>query len=139
MFMKVRKMIILSIFLLTMPGCFGGYSLDTGLEVSETVFLDDEYAIEVSVEKGEVFALDIPEPVAAGCRVSGAAFDPSMFRLERYLSYEDDGVMRVQYLFTALADGASDVNVKMRPTAGGQEDVYRTVHVVTGGESFFLF
>ncbi|MBG0789080.1 MAG: hypothetical protein H0S80_01125 [Desulfovibrionaceae bacterium] len=107
--------------------------------MSEIVSLDDEYQAEIVVERGEIFALDVPEPVASGYRVSGASFDPAMFRMERYLAYDADGGPRIRYLFTALADGASDVNVKMRPAAGGREDVYRTVHVVVGGESGLLF
>lgn len=134
MFTKVIKTLVLSIILLMFQGCYGGYSPDTGLDVSEIVYLDGEYETGVSVERGAVFGLDVAEPLASGYQVSGAAFDPAMVRMERYLSYDDDGTPRVRYLFTALAVGASDVNVKMRPAAGGPEDVYRTAHVVVEKE-----
>ncbi|BDQ33028.1 hypothetical protein JCM14722_05700 [Pseudodesulfovibrio portus] len=139
MFMKVCRFIILATFILTLPGCFGGYSDDVGLEVADVVFLDDDYEAEIAVEKGEAFGVDVPYPVDGVYVLTGASFDPALFRMERYLEYEDGGEPRVRYLFTGLADGAGDVNVKMRPAAGGPEDVYRTVRVLVGGSSGILF
>lgn len=139
MFIKICRIVILLMFILTSPGCFGGYSDNAGLEVSDVVFLDDDYEAEIAVEKGEVFGLDMPYPADGAYRVTGAFFDPELFRMERYLEYEEDGEPRVRYLFTAVADGAGDVNVKMRPASGGQEDVYRTVRVLVGGGSGSLF
>ncbi|WP_264983086.1 hypothetical protein [Pseudodesulfovibrio portus] len=107
--------------------------------MADVVFLDDDYEAEIAVEKGEAFGVDVPYPVDGVYVLTGASFDPALFRMERYLEYEDGGEPRVRYLFTGLADGAGDVNVKMRPAAGGPEDVYRTVRVLVGGSSGILF
>ena len=139
MFTKICRIALLAIFILTSPGCFGGYSDDVGLEVSDVVFLNDDYEAEIAVEKGEAFGVDVPYPADGAYTISGASFDPELFRMERYLEYEEDGEPRIRYLFTAVADGAGDVNVKMRPVSGGSEDIYRTVRVTVGGGSGTLF
>jgi hypothetical protein len=138
MFTNIGNVAILTVFILSLSGCFGGYSVDTGLEVSEIVFLDQEHEAELRVDEGAVFGLDMPDPVTDGYSVTGAFFDPKMFRMERYIAYEDDGP-RIRYLFTAVANGAGDVSVKMRSASGGADAVYRTVEVVVGGESGILF
>ncbi|EGB14019.1 hypothetical protein DND132_0804 [Pseudodesulfovibrio mercurii] len=100
--------------------------------------MDDGYATALSVEKDDVFALDVLRPTAKGYRITGAAFDPEMLRMERYLEYDDDGEPRARYLFTALAEGATDVLIRMSPEAGGEVDVYRQVTVTIGkGRGFF--
>ena len=51
----------------------------------------------------------------------------------------EGGGERIRYLFTAVADGAGAVSIKMRSVSGGNDAVYRTVKVVVGGESGTLF
>ena len=106
--------------------------VDTGIEPTKTLDLDGEFEFSQSLEKGDVLGLDMRLPVKSGYRIVGAAFDPSMFRLEHYLEYNDDGVPRAEYLFTLLADGASDILIKMQPIAGGNVEIYKRVGVIIG-------
>ena len=133
MFNTICKAICFSIFILILSGCFGGYSGEPDLDVSEIVFLDDAGEVGIEVEKGDIFGLDMPSPLGRGYATAGAAFDPGRFRMERYIEYDDDGP-RVRYLFTAIEAGTSEVSLKVRPVAGGEEEVHRTVRVVVDGE-----
>jgi hypothetical protein len=103
-----------------------------GLSPVETIVLDDQYSAALTVEKNEVFALDVLRPEAKGYRITGAAFDPEMLRMERYLEYDDDGEPRARYLFTALQEGATDVLIRMAPAGGGDVTTYRQVGVTIG-------
>ena len=127
----------LSVFVLLLGACSGGSSVNGGLSPAETIVLDDDYGNALKVEKNDVFALDLLRPTAKGYRITGAAFDPEMLRMERYLEY-DDGEPRARYLFTALEEGATDVLVRMTPEGGGDAVVYRqvTVTVTVGGGWF---
>ncbi|MGE4421153.1 MAG: hypothetical protein AB7D39_02545 [Pseudodesulfovibrio sp.] len=84
------------------------------------------------MEKNQVFAMDVLRPTAKGYYITGAAFDPEMLRMERYLEYDDDGEPRARYLFTALQEGSTDVLVRMTPVAGGDVVTYRQVTVTIG-------
>ena len=139
MFTNVGNVVFFLILILILSGCFGGYSVDDGIDVSEIVYLNDESEVELLVAGGEIFGLDMPSPVVVGYTVSGASFDPKLFRMERYVAYEEDGGERIRYLFVALANGAGVVSIKMRSESGGRDAVYRTVKVVVGGESDTLF
>lgn len=133
MFKFMIKTAVFLSFVLLFSGCGGDYSGDTGFDLSELVYLDSELQAEIILEKGEVFGLDMPDPVVKGHAIIGASFDPTLFRMERYIEYEDDGKPRIRYLFIALACGGSDVVIRMR-VAGGMEGIYRTARVVVGGE-----
>lgn len=133
MFKLFSKTLVLSVIILIVAGCFGGYSGDAGLDVSDVVPLDDEIQVEITVENGDVFGLDMPDPSAKGHAVTGASFDPALLRVERYLEYDDDGEPRLRYLFTAIGDGTTQVVIKMR-TSGGMSGIYRTAKVVIGEE-----
>ncbi len=139
MFIKIFRMMVLLMFVLFVSGCFGGYSDDAGLDVEEMAFLDNDYETEIQVDKGDVFGLDAARPAKEGITLTGASFDPELFRMERYVEYQEDGALRVRYLFTALADGAGDVNLKMREAGDRAEAVFRTVRVVVGSDSGGLF
>ncbi len=132
MFRKVGVFAICAVFVLALSGCSGSSSVDGGLEPVETLVLDGEYASALNVEENEVFALDVIRPLAKGYRISGAFFDPSILRMERYLEYDDDGESRARYLFTGLTGGACDVLVRMVPVGGGEMVVYRQVTVSVG-------
>ena len=132
MFKKVCVVAIFTVFILAICGCSGVSSVDGGLEPVETIVLDDEYSATISVDKGDVFALDMLDPVRKGYTVTGAFFDPGVLIMERYITYEDDGESRARYLFTATGDGTTDVLVKMRRSSGGEEEIYKTVSVRIG-------
>ncbi|WP_319585186.1 hypothetical protein [uncultured Pseudodesulfovibrio sp.] len=84
------------------------------------------------MNKNDVFALDVASPVGKGFKITGAAFDPEMLRMERFLEYDDDGEPRARYLFTAQEEGVTDVLVRMVPVAGGDATTYRQVSVTIG-------
>lgn len=134
MFKKVLIAAAFSVFVLTLIGCSGVSSVDGGLEPVETIVLDDEFSASVSVDKGDVFALDMVDPFAKGYTVTGAFFDPAILVMERFITYEDDGRTRVRYLFTVIGEGVTDVLVKMQRTSGGEEMVYKEVSVRIGSD-----
>lgn len=132
MFKKISFFALCPFFILALSACSGVSSVNGGLSPVETIVLDDEYNAALSVDKNEVFALDLLRPSAKGYRITGAAFDPEMVRMERYLEYDDDGEPRARYMFTALQEGVSDVLVRMVPVAGGDVTTYRQVTVTIG-------
>lgn len=135
-FFSMLVSFIVCVFMLT--ACFSSSSIETGLNPAELIEIDDDYSTEILLERGEVLAVDMPNPLAKGYRISGASFDPSMVRMERFLEYSEDGDSRARYLFTVLMDGSSDILIKMEPLQGGTEEVYRQITVSTG-ESKGLF
>jgi len=116
-------------------GCGASSNVDGGFEPAETLVLDGVYESRVSVEKGEMIALDILVPFKKGYRIVGVSFDPDMLRLEHYLEYEGDGMTRARYVYAVLMDGTSDLLVKMEPLAGGNVEIYKQVTVKVGGET----
>jgi hypothetical protein len=132
LFKKIYYFAFFMFFILTLSACSGASSVDGGLSPVETIVLDTEYSAVLSVDKNKVFALDLLRPSAKGYRITGAAFDPMMLRMERYLEYDDDGEPRARYLFTALQEGVTDVLVRMVPVAGGDVTTYRQVSVTIG-------
>ncbi|WFS61246.1 hypothetical protein LF599_11230 [Pseudodesulfovibrio thermohalotolerans] len=138
MFRKIIFLAMSSYFVLFLFGCSGFSSVDGGISPVETIVLDDEYGAAVNVEKNDVFALDVSRPSSKGYRISGAAFDPEMLRMERYFEYDDDSGPRARYLFSALEEGATDVLIRMTPEAGGETVVYRQVAVSIGSGNAWL-
>lgn len=132
MFKKVAFWALCPFFILVLSACSGSSSVNGGLSPVETIVLDDEYTAALEVEKNQVFAMDVLRPTAKGYYITGAAFDPEMLRMERYLEYDDDGEPRARYLFTALQEGSTDVLVRMTPVAGGDVVTYRQVTVTIG-------
>ena len=132
MFCKISSAAFFLIFILLFAGCGASVGVDTGIEPTKTLDLDGEFEFSQSLEKGDVLGLDMRLPVKSGYRIVGAAFDPSMFRLEHYLEYSDDGEARAEYLFTLLADGASDILIKMQPMGGGNVEIFKRVGVIIG-------
>ncbi len=138
MFAKNLFTVIFLIFIHFFAGC-GIFSGSTaGVEPTKTLDLDDGFDHSESVEKRDVLGLDMRIPEKSGYRVIGASFDPSMFQLERFLKYVEDGQPRAQYLFIVLADGTSDILIKMEPVEGGSVEIYKrvTVNVGEGGGLF---
>ncbi|BDQ36620.1 hypothetical protein SYK_09800 [Pseudodesulfovibrio nedwellii] len=135
-FFSMLSLIMVCLFMLT--ACFGSSSVETGLNPAELIEIDDDYSTVVTLERGEILAVDMPNPLVKGYRISGASFDPSMLRMERFLEYSEDDENRARYLFTVLMDGSSDILIKMKPLQGGTEEVYRQVTIGTG-ESEGLF
>lgn len=138
MFKNISKFAFCAFFLLLFAGCAGSSSVDGGLNPTETIVLDEDFSAAIAVEKGDVFALDMQSPQTKGYRISGAFFDPDMLRMERFLEYDDDGQARARYLFTAVAEGATDVLIRMTPEGGGDAVIYRQVTVTVGkGKGWF--
>lgn len=135
MFGIFRKIANLLMIILFVAGCSASSSVNGGLDPSETLVLDDDYEYNVSLDKGDLFALDMLIPITKGYRIVGTSFDPVMFKLEHYLEYTEYGESRARYLFLVLAEGASDILVKMEPLAGGAMDVYKQVNVKVGGNT----
>ena len=132
MFKKICFIALCPLFILVLSACSGSSSVNGGLSPVETIVLDEEYNATLEVDVDEAFALDLLRPTAKGYRITGAAFDPAMLRMERYLEYDDDGEPRARYLFTALQAGVTDVLVRMVPEAGGDVTTYRQVTVTIG-------
>ena len=135
MFGIFRKFTLSVMIVLFVAGCGASSSVNGSFDPTDTMVLDDAYESNVSVEKGDIIALDVLIPLAKGYRIVGASFDPSVFRLEHYLEYDDDGATRARYMFTALMDGTSDILIKMEPLSGGNVDIYKQVSVKIGGDN----
>lgn len=132
MFKKFTTTALLLTIILSVSGCGASLGVQSGVEPTETLDLDGEFEFSVALEKGDVLGLDMRRPVKSGYRIVGASFDPSLFRLEHYLEYGDDGEARAQYVFTLLADCASDVLIKMEPVGGGNTEIYKRVTIFVG-------
>ena len=131
------KTALLPMILLILWGCGASLGVDSGIEPSKVLSLDDAFESSVSAVKGDVLGLDLRLPVSGGYRVVGAAFDPGMVSLLNYQEYSDDGVARAQYLFKVLENGTSDILVKMR-SGDGPVEIYKRVTVnVAEPEGFF--
>jgi len=138
MFCLFRKNVVLLVFILLLGACGASSSINGEFDPSETLFLDDSYEYNSSVDIADVIALDVPVPASKGYVLIGASFDPAMLRLDHYLEYEDDGTTRVRYIFTTLAVGSSDILIKMEKTSGGEPEVYKQVRVaVARNEGLF--
>ncbi|CCH47277.1 hypothetical protein [Pseudodesulfovibrio piezophilus] len=122
----------LTIFILFFVGCGVFYSDEDGVDSMKTLFLDDGFEFVVNIEKGESHAVDMPEPKTAGYVIVGASFDPHLLKLIHYTKYEKQDETRVQYAFKALADGSSDILVKMVPVKGGDSVLYKRISINVG-------
>ena len=138
MFGMFGRYAFVTIVVLFLCGCGASSALDGGFDPAEILMLDNDYESSISINKGEMFALDMLIPFAKGYRIIGASFDPIMFRLEHYLEYEDDGATRARYMFLALEDGASDVLIKMQPLSGGDVNIYKQVSIKIGRNNSFF-
>lgn len=135
MFVMCWKRSFLLIFILFVAACSEYSGVNGGLDPDATLFLDGDYLFELSIEKGEVFALDVLIPLQKGHDLVGASFDPDVCRLEHYLQYDEDGAPRARYIFTTLEKGASDVLIKMAPIQGGDVEIYKQVSLRIGDDN----
>lgn len=117
---------------LVLAGCGASLGVESGVEPTETLVLDDDFELAMTVQKGDIVGLDMRVPSKAGYRIVGASFDPALFRLEHFLEYVDDGERRAQYMFKALANGSTDVLVKMEPKDGGAMEIYKRITINVG-------
>lgn len=138
MFGKFLANTCLMMFVLLAVGCGASLNGEGGVEPTDTLFLDDDFEFSATIEKGEVLAIDMREPIQSGFTIIGASFDPEVLSLVNYLKYKDDGKLRAQYMFQALVDGTTDVLVKMEPVGGGDVNMYKRV-TINVGESDSLF
>ena len=104
-----------------MPRMLGG-SADVQLT------LDGEQDHTTELPLGHTLTLELRDPSKIGYVFVGTSFDASLLRLDGIVPY-DDGA-RVRYVFTALAQGECDVQIKIRRTEPGyRPDVYKRVRV----------
>jgi len=125
---------VVLILVLFLCGCGASLGVDSGVEPTTTVALDDNFEFSVDAEKGDVLGLDMPQPNQVGYHIEGAAFDPTVFRLDHFLNYDRDGSRRVQYMFTVLENGVSDILIKMRNGTEGRVELFKRVTVNVGGD-----
>lgn len=90
--------------------------------------LDGEQLHEASLPVGRSLVLDMRDPGLSGYVFSGTVFDTNQLRL---MGIEPvDGGARIRYTFTALAEGESEVVIKIRkPEPGYRSDVFKRVRV----------
>lgn len=114
-------------------GTFFGNSSDLG---DATVYdLDGRFDRKIYVEEGENFVLDTRHPDSGGYALKGAVFDPGFVRLDKYLESKDEdsaSVARVQYLFTALKVGTTDIYIKtFKPASPDYPvEVFKNIHII---------
>lgn len=90
--------------------------------------LDGEQTHEASLPVGRALTVDMREPSLSGYVFAGTTFNPDLLRLENIEPF--DGGKRVRYTFTALAEGESDIAIKIRkPEPGYRPDVFKRVRV----------
>ena len=135
--MRIFFIIILT-FVLFLSGCSVLSSENGVTSPSQFVQLNEVFEAKTSISKGETVALDLRTPKKSGYRLVGASFDPEMLTLVNYLLYEDDERERVQYVFEALADGVSDVLIKMEPVEGGPTEIFKQVTIHVGEDDSFF-
>ncbi|WP_147821150.1 hypothetical protein [Salidesulfovibrio onnuriiensis] len=122
------------VFLLAGCGTFFGGAGDLG---DAAVYdLDGLFDTKIVLEKGDAFALDMDYPGQEGYAFEGAVFDPAYVRLDKYFEVKDEEnpgeIDRVQYLFTALQAGSTDISVKVcKPSDSSYPvEVFKSVHLV---------
>lgn len=133
------NIIIISMALCAMTilaGCgmfFGG---DDGLGDATVHDLDGLFDKSILVEEGEAFVLEMAHPGHSGYDFKGAVFDPSFLRLDKYLEIPDEDVpetiARVQYLFSTLKPGSTDIAIKVHKPLDSDYpvEVFKSVHLV---------
>jgi len=104
-----------------MPRMLGG-SADVELK------LDGEQKHATELPEGKMLTLDMRDPHASGYVFSGTSFDPALLKLDNIEPY--DGSKRVRYIFTTLAEGESDIVIKIRREEPGyRPDVFKRITV----------
>jgi len=91
--------------------------------------LDGEQLHEASLPVGRSLVLDMRDPGLSGYVFSGTVFDTTQLRL---MGIEPvDGGARIRYTFTTLAEGESEVVIKIRkPEPGYRSDVFKRVRLI---------
>jgi hypothetical protein len=90
--------------------------------------LDGEQAHEASLPVGRNLILDMRDPGLSGYVFSGTIFDTNQLRLVGIEPF--DGGKRIRYTFTTLAEGESEVVIKIRkPEPGYRPDVFKRVRL----------
>lgn len=90
--------------------------------------LDGEQVHEASLSVGRSLILDMRDPGLSGYVFSGTVFDTNQLRLVGIEPF--DGGKRIRYTFTTLAEGESEVVIKIRkPEPGYRPDVFKRVRL----------
>lgn len=118
---------------LLLAGCsMGGFFSSSADDGARLLRLDGDQTFAAELEVGERIHLNMRDPEALGYEVVGCAFDPEVLRLEGFGQETEDGEVRLDYLFTALAPGRTEVQVRIRRAQDGpdqQPDVYKSVGI----------
>ncbi|GAB6127282.1 hypothetical protein [Humidesulfovibrio idahonensis] len=90
--------------------------------------LDGEQKHATDLPVGKRLTLDMRDPHASGYVFAGTSFDPALLRLDNIEPY--DGSKRIRYAFTTLAEGESDIVIKIRKEEPGyRPDVFKRITV----------
>jgi len=90
--------------------------------------MDGEQVHEASLSVGRTLILDMRDPGLSGYVFAGTIFDTNQLRLEGIEPV--DGGARIRYTFATLAEGESEVVIKIRkPEPGYRPDVFKRVRV----------
>jgi len=90
--------------------------------------LDGEQVHEASLAVGHTLVLDMRDPGLSGYVFSGTVFDTNQLRLVGIEPFDGGG--RIRYTFATLAEGESEVVLKIRkPEPGYRSDVFKRVRV----------
>lgn len=114
-------------FLLLLSGCGVPFGGGDGVSPNVVINLSERYEGSRIVDKGDLVAVDMFEPVEAGYRIVGASFDPKTARLVSFVRDDDGKRPRVRYVFEVLDTGSTTLLFSMEPVAGGRVETYKRV------------
>lgn len=133
--MRKASLGVLCLFFLLVSGCglMGGKD-----EAAATTRLNLDQGEDFSVvlHVGESLLLSVRHPGAGGYEFTGTHFDPSALRLDKFWTEKPDSPRpgdfgRAYFMFTALSEGRTTVELKIRRPfeKGSAPEVYRTIKI----------
>lgn len=134
---KCLIFIILMIILFS-AGCGASLDVADGIEPNIILDFDNEYELAETIEKDWLVGLTMRSPEKSGHVIIGASFDPDILKLVHFYDYEEDGVRRKAYILKAVADGLSDVVIKMKELKSGDIMVYKRAQINVGESPGFF-
>lgn len=129
----MRRVVLLVSVLLFLAGCglFRG-----GEAASVRLDLDEAPGATARLKPGETLLLDVRHPGDGGYQFSGASFDPSVLRLDKFWTEppadpKPGDFGRAYFVFTAVQPGSATVEIRIkRPwEKDSAPEVYRSVKV----------
>jgi predicted secreted protein len=132
----VRRVVLRVSVLLFLAGCglFRG-----GEAASVRLDLDEAPGATARLKPGETLLLDVRHPGDGGYQFSGASFDPSVLRLDKFWTEPPSDPKpgdfgRAYFVFTALKEGSTTVEIRIRRPweKNSAPEIYRSVSVSVG-------